>query len=212
MNQTHIGLQTSDDTRSGDSPEPPEPPDPPPDPDPSPTSPSDPRAASDPGAPTQAQATIIIEIIDHDGAISAPDSDAMRAHIASACARAGAVGGEIRCKLVDDETMAREHLAHCDTPGTTDVITFNMTDDGDPQLDADLLICLDEAKRQAEQRGHEFVRELTLYALHGVLHCLGESDRDEASFERMHAREDEILHAIGLGATFDSRESGGGAS
>jgi probable rRNA maturation factor len=69
-------------------------------------------------------------------------------------------------------------------------------------LDADLLICLDEAARQAQSRGIVIERELLLYALHGVLHCLGEDDHDPVAHEQMHAREDGILTALGIGPTF----------
>lgn len=44
--------------------------------------------------------------------------------------------------------------------------------------------------------------EMTLYVLHGVLHCLGHDDTDEDSFARMHAEEDRLLTAAGLGALF----------
>lgn len=74
-----------------------------------------------------------------------------------------------------------------------------------PPLDVDLLICVDEARRQSAARGHSIERELLLYILHGVLHCLGEDDHDPTDAARMHAREDEVLDAIGVGATF-SRE------
>ena len=45
-------------------------------------------------------------------------------------------------------------------------------------------------------------------ALHGVLHCTGFDDRDAAGAAAMHAEEDRILGAIGVGATF-GRGAGG---
>jgi len=41
-----------------------------------------------------------------------------------------------------------------------------------------------------------------LYVVHGVLHCLGHDDHDEAGYASMHALEDRVLYAIGVGATF----------
>ena len=114
-------------------------------------------------------------------------------------------GGEVRVQIIDDAAMARAHQDYCGVSGTTDVITFDLADgesaNGAP-LDVDLLICADEAGRQAAERGHGVDRELTLYILHGVLHCMGYDDHDEDSYERMHAQEDAILERAGLGAVF----------
>jgi probable rRNA maturation factor len=122
--------------------------------------------------------------------------------------RAGAVlgvVGEVRVRVVGDGEMAAAHLAHCGVAGTTDVITMDLRDGAgaaDREIDADLLVCADEAARQAAARGIELAHELTLYVVHGVLHCLGFDDHDDAGFAAMHAEEDRVLAAIGVGVVF----------
>ena len=59
-----------------------------------------------------------------------------------------------------------------------------------------------QAKRSSAQRGTDVAAELLLYALHGTLHLCGYDDRSRAGFERMHAREDELLVALGVGPVF----------
>lgn len=130
--------------------------------------------------------------------------------------------GEVRVRLVLDAEMARSHEEFAGVPGTTDVLTFDMTDpEEDPideptvalvggeirvgrfrRVDADIMVCVDEGKRQAAARGHDLPRELLLYSVHGLLHCLGHDDHDEESFARMHALEDAILTRLGVGAVF----------
>ena len=61
-----------------------------------------------------------------------------------------------------------------------------------------MLLGLGVARRQATQRGHDVRLELLLYALHGLLHLLGEDDRTDADFRRMHEKENELLRALGL--------------
>ena len=113
--------------------------------------------------------------------------------------------GELRVRVVDDAEMARAHEKHLGDPSTTDVMTFDLAEGaavrGAP-VDADLLVCADEAARKASEHGYPVERELLLYVVHGLLHCLGHDDHDEASYQRMHALEDELLEAIGVGATF----------
>lgn len=116
-------------------------------------------------------------------------------------------GGEVRIKVVGDAEMADAHLRYADTPGTTDVLTFDLSESADA-LDTDIMVCLDEAARRAAERGHETRRELLLYVVHGVLHCLGHDDHDEEDFRRMHAAEDELLERLGVGATFRDNANG----
>lgn len=121
------------------------------------------------------------------------------------------VGGEVRVRVVGDAEMQALHARYCNDPTTTDVLTFDLAEGaaaaqaaagGVAELNVDIVVCLDEAKRQAAARGHEARRELLLYGVHGMLHCLGYDDHDDQAFAAMHEREDAVLRAIGIGATF----------
>ncbi|MFA9478414.1 rRNA maturation RNase YbeY [Phycisphaerales bacterium AB-hyl4] len=122
--------------------------------------------------------------------------------------RAGVRGGELTVLAVDDAKMSEMHEQYAGVPGTTDVLTFDLSDDVGPTpngpavVEGDIVVCLDEARRQADARGHAPRVEALLYALHGLLHLLGEDDHDEQAYQRMHAREDQLLQAVGLGAVF----------
>jgi len=142
------------------------------------------------------------------GGLAPEDQGWIAARGAEAAHHLGA-RGEVRVLLVDDAAMAEAHQRHCGVGGTTDVITFDLAEGaaaGGAPLDVDLLVCLDEAERQAARRGIEVRREVLLYVVHGVLHCLGFDDHDEAASAEMHAKEDEVLAAIGVGATYGARE------
>jgi probable rRNA maturation factor len=118
------------------------------------------------------------------------------------------VRGSLRLRVVGDEEMASAHQRYAGVAGTTDVLTFdlsepmNSNEHGPMPIDADLLICLDEAERQAARLGHAVAEELLLYAIHGLLHCLGHNDQDEASAAEMHAEEDRLLIALGIGSIY----------
>ncbi len=124
--------------------------------------------------------------------------------------------GQVRVRVVGDAEMAAAHLEFCDVEGTTDVLTFDMSSerdaDGRPVLDVDILACADEAARQGAARGHSLERELLLYIVHGLMHCLGHDDHDEAAAAAMHAEEDRVLTAIGVGATYGVPERAGGGA
>jgi probable rRNA maturation factor len=139
--------------------------------------------------------------------LQAPDCDPPAAGwLEPQLARIVALAGVERCELnlavVDDEQMSELHGQYLGIAGTTDVLTFDLRDDPDQPVEGDIVICIDEARRQAGDRGHDTRLELLLYAVHGLLHLLGEDDHDPADYEKMHKREDDLLTRAGLGAVF----------
>lgn len=140
-----------------------------------------------------------VELTDATGRVGAEDLRWIGTHAHAALAALG-LAGVVRVKVIDDAEMTSAHAEFLDDPTTTDVLTFDMSEDG--VLDVDILVCLDVAERQGRDRGHAARRELLLYIVHGVLHCAGYDDHDEESCRRMHAREDEVLALIGAGATY----------
>lgn len=106
--------------------------------------------------------------------------------------------------LVGDEAMDAAHRRHMDIAGTTDVMSFPAHDLGDSHapVEADLLISVDVAFREGAARGHGRDREILLYAVHGTLHACGYRDDDEREAARMHAEEDRILSAGGVGVVY----------
>lgn len=112
--------------------------------------------------------------------------------------------------LVGDEQMAELHQRYKQTTGTTDVLTFDLREPADMEgeapfavpLEAELVLCVDEAARQAARLGHETRQELLLYAIHGLLHLAGYDDHEPEAAAAMHRREDELLESLGLPAVY----------
>lgn len=84
--------------------------------------------------------------------------------------------------FVDDATMSDYHGRFVDLPETTDVLSFP-ADALLPEAERDLgdvVICTDQAVRQAVAAGRSYRRELEVLALHGLLHLLGhDHERDD---------------------------------
>lgn len=149
--------------------------------------------------------------VDTPDAPDAPDSPInpwLREQFMRIAERAGVTDGRVNLVIVGDAEMTGLHQTYRNEPGTTDVLTFDLRDDttepATTSVEADLVLCFDEASRQAMRRGHDTRLELLLYAVHGLLHLLGEDDHSPQAYQRMHEREDKLLTEAGLGPVFGS--------
>lgn len=131
-----------------------------------------------------------------------PISGWLEACVARIAALAGVDRGLLGIAIVGDAPMAALHQRYKGHTGTTDVLTFDLREHPQDDIEADVVICLDEAARQASRRGHAVRHEVLLYAVHGLLHLLGYDDHNPVAAAAMHQREDELLTAAGLGPVF----------
>jgi probable rRNA maturation factor len=112
---------------------------------------------------------------------------------------------DVSVRVVDDGEMSLLHMKHSGVAGTTDVLTFDNGGD-EHSIQADIAICIDVAKREAKQRNHSLQNELLLYIVHGILHCCGFDDHDKTAHALMHAEEDRVLSAIGVGKVWSNEK------
>lgn len=108
---------------------------------------------------------------------------------------------DVSIAFVDDGTMQSLNRKFRKKNRTTDVLTFPADETyGDPDDDArplgDIIISVEQAKRQAADENHSLATEVRYLVLHGVLHALGydhETDNGE-----MNALELKVRAAVGL--------------
>ena len=159
------------------------------------------------GGPARTQ-SIEIETVNETRSGSPVPDRWIEGYLAKAIELAGVQSARLTVVFVEDDDMAQMHEQYTGVAGTTDVLTFDMAEaeathpDESPDIEGDIVVCIDEARRQAEKRSHGEHEELLLYAVHGLMHLLGEDDHTEADYQRMHAREDALLEQLGVGPLF----------
>lgn len=103
----------------------------------------------------------------------------------------GSSADSVSFVFVDDRTMSDYHGRYVDLPRTTDVLSFP-AEDVDPSGERDLgdvVICTDQAARQARQANRSYTLELEVLALHGLLHLLGhDHERDSGQMQALESR------------------------
>jgi probable rRNA maturation factor len=94
---------------------------------------------------------------------------------------------DVSIAFVDDETMKGLNRKFRHKNKTTDVLTFPADDT------CEIVISLDQARRQAADEKHSIATEVKYLLLHGVLHGLGydhETDRGEMNELELTVRRD----------------------
>ncbi len=107
--------------------------------------------------------------------------------------------------VVDHSTMQAYNQKFLNTPATTDVISFDLTDDFEDRHIFDLIVNSALAVEQALRRGHSPEAELALYIVHGLLHLLGFDDGSPDEARRMHDTEEDLLKQMGYDRVYYSQ-------
>jgi probable rRNA maturation factor len=113
--------------------------------------------------------------------------------------------------LVDEAHMTNLHEKWMEEPGPTDVLSFPMdelrphsmagpnrargrdSDEPEPVLLGDVVLCPQVAAAQAKQHGHSTQAELELLTVHGVLHLLGYDHAEPEEEAEMFGLQSELL-------------------
>jgi len=107
---------------------------------------------------------------------------------------------EISLLFVGSKEMATYHEQHLKRKGPTDIISFPAA--SHPKIPkqrkplGDLLICMDQVKRNAKKHKRYVREELAHVLIHGVLHLMGYDHQDQGETRKMRAIEKSILHEV----------------
>ena len=102
----------------------------------------------------------------------------------------------INLLITTDERIAELNRTFLQHEGPTDVLAFPIDEQSatdDEPVFGEVVVSAETARRVAPQHNTTPERELTRYALHGLLHLAGFDDRTPADRKRMHDRQENIL-------------------
>ncbi len=140
---------------------------------------------------------IAVEISDTQGLLRV-DHGELTALVRRVLVAENRPGASISLALVDNATIHAVNWAHLKHDFPTDVISFPLSNAGDPEFSGELVVSVEMAIAAARDAGVEPRHELSLYVVHGLLHLCGYDDHDGADIVRMRQREDELLAQAGI--------------
>jgi probable rRNA maturation factor len=107
--------------------------------------------------------------------------------------------GEVNLVFVTDQRMAQLNHQYRGKQGTTDVLSFNLDEEGE-KLQAEIYISLPRARKQALEFGHSPSVEILKLTCHGLLHLCGVHHPDDRARARMLAAERRYLTQLEVGS------------
>src|SRR4051812_35883386 len=110
----------------------------------------------------------------------------------------GVADYELSLAFVDNPTIHRLNKRYLDHDEPTDVLSFPLSDPSAKKVAGELVLGVEVARDQAQERGHDVQAELALYVIHGLLHLCGYGDKTERDAAAMRERERHYLAALGL--------------
>ena len=117
--------------------------------------------------------------------------------VAAALENGGCGGREVSLAVVSDPTLTELHGRCLGDPTPTDVMSFELGEEGDGPF-GEVVVSADFAERVAAERGVAFERELCLYAVHGTLHLCGMDDHEPEERAAMRAAERAVMGTLGF--------------
>lgn len=114
-----------------------------------------------------------------------------------AAIEAARLDGEISVLLTDDAAIREFNKQYRRKDEPTDVLSFPAAESA-ADVAGDLVISLETAQHQAEERGHSLEMEIKVLLLHGLLHLAGyDHESDDGA---MHRKEVRLRRKLGLSA------------
>lgn len=111
---------------------------------------------------------------------------------------------EISVTFVDEEEIKEINGQFREIDKVTDVLSFPQFECADDVPEeglvilGDVVICEDQAKRQAEEFGHSYERELMYLFVHSMFHLLGYDHMNEEEKADMRRCEEDVMHRLGI--------------
>lgn len=115
---------------------------------------------------------------------------------------------EVSLSFVDEEKIRQLNRDFRSIDRVTDVLSFPIEDFFNEDREnilkkpylmlGDVVICLDVARKQADDLGHSFEREIMYLTCHSIFHLLGYDHIEDDDKKIMRKREKEVMKNLGV--------------
>jgi len=104
--------------------------------------------------------------------------------------------GDITVILADDELLHQLNLEWLGIDVSTDVLSFDLSNNSEDKLEGDIYISLDRVRSQAQEHSVKPEKELLMLTAHGMLHLCGMDHNDDVSLREMIDRGEKYVQMV----------------
>lgn len=107
---------------------------------------------------------------------------------------------EVSVSFVTDDEIQDLNRDYRGVDKVTDVLSFPVDDEFDvgDKLLGDIIISTNRAKEQAEDYGHEFIREMAYLTAHSMFHLMGYDHMDDDEKSDMRSKEKLVMKNLNI--------------
>jgi len=107
---------------------------------------------------------------------------------------------EVSVSFVTDDEIQGLNRDFRGVDKVTDVLSFPVDDEFDvgDKLLGDIIISTNRAKEQAEDYGHEFIREMAYLTAHSMFHLMGYDHMDDEGKSDMRSKEKMVMKNLNI--------------
>lgn len=138
---------------------------------------------------------LVIEVIPSDDleCLLPVDSERLQKYADRVLREEGVAKGEFNIVFIGDEFMAELNEMYKGRTGTTDVLSFNLSDELSGEVSGEIYVSLEQARTQAAELGVLFEEEVVRLVTHGLLHLAGYVHDTDEKYTAMMNRTEELM-------------------
>ena len=138
---------------------------------------------------------LAIEIITNEDVedLLPADLDLLDRYAAHVLREGGVSSGEVNIVFIGDDFMAELNGTYKGREGTTDVLSFNLSDDFSGGVSGEVYVSLEQAHTQAAELGVPFEEEVVRLVTHGLLHLAGHVHDTDEQYDAMMDRTEVLM-------------------
>ena len=92
---------------------------------------------------------------------------------------------DVSIVFIGDAKMTSMNEMYKGHKGSTDVLSFNLTDEGSDKLEGEVYVSLERAKEQSLEYNVPYKEEVIRLVTHGILHLTGRVHTGEEEYKKM---------------------------
>jgi rRNA maturation RNase YbeY len=133
--------------------------------------------------------SITVDIITDEGLeIPLPfEDERLRKYAVHVLESSGCRSASVNIVFIDDAAMSDLNEQYKKREGSTDVLSFDLSDDAAAMLEGEVYVSLERARQQADELSVPFDGEIVRLVTHGLLHLAGRTHGSDDAYAAMTA-------------------------